>query len=183
MANGPSAVASASPMTSRQTILQSIACPLSYKPNRSRHHCALPGHHLVRDMEPGTNRLRPRILGWRWLADRQRPCNNSSGGSRKIGKPHSRPCGSESNYMVLELAASDAQRLQHRGPIPGNPQPRIACTNAAKLPSAFDPRFKNLGGGLTPLPTYFSAADVPATVTSSASTLLNFDNFNPQRTH
>jgi len=46
--------------------------------------------------------------------------------------------------------------------------------------SAFDPRFKNLGGGLTPLPTYFSAADVPATVTSSASTLLNFDNFNPQ---
>jgi hypothetical protein len=46
--------------------------------------------------------------------------------------------------------------------------------------SAFDPRFASLGGGLTPLPTYFSPADVPATVTSPASTLLNFDNFNPQ---
>ncbi len=46
--------------------------------------------------------------------------------------------------------------------------------------SAFDPRFASLGGGLTPLPTFFSPADVPATVTNPASTLLNFDNFNPQ---
>jgi hypothetical protein len=46
--------------------------------------------------------------------------------------------------------------------------------------SAFDPRFKSLGGGLTPLPTYFSASQVPGVVTAPASTLLNFDNFNPQ---
>jgi carboxypeptidase family protein/TonB-dependent receptor-like protein len=38
--------------------------------------------------------------------------------------------------------------------------------------SAFDPRFP--GGGVAPLPTYFSAASVPATVTSPASTLASF---------
>jgi hypothetical protein len=43
--------------------------------------------------------------------------------------------------------------------------------------SAFDSRFP--GGGITPLPTYFSESDVPATVTAPASTLLDFDNFNP----
>jgi hypothetical protein len=46
--------------------------------------------------------------------------------------------------------------------------------------SAFDPRYKSLGGGLTPLPTYFKASDVPATVTSPASTLSQFQSFNPQ---
>ena len=46
--------------------------------------------------------------------------------------------------------------------------------------SAFDPRFKSLGGGLTPLPTYLSRSDVPGTVTAPASTALDFDNFNPQ---
>jgi Carboxypeptidase regulatory-like domain len=43
--------------------------------------------------------------------------------------------------------------------------------------SAFDPRFASLGGGLTPLPTYFSASDVPATITNPASTLQDFDNW------
>jgi carboxypeptidase family protein/TonB-dependent receptor-like protein len=43
--------------------------------------------------------------------------------------------------------------------------------------SAFDPRFP--GGGLTPLPTFLSSSDVPAAVASPASTLLDFDNFNP----
>lgn len=42
--------------------------------------------------------------------------------------------------------------------------------------SAFDPRFS--GGGITPLPTFFKASDVPAAVPSPASTLANFDNFN-----
>jgi hypothetical protein len=42
--------------------------------------------------------------------------------------------------------------------------------------SAFDPRFP--GGGITPLPTYFSASKVPGTVVAPASTLQNFDNFN-----
>jgi hypothetical protein len=46
--------------------------------------------------------------------------------------------------------------------------------------SAFDPRFASLGGGLTPLPTFLNASDIPATITSPASTLQNFDNFNPQ---
>ena len=65
---------------------------------------------------------------------------------------------------------------------------RYVGTRSLELPvqmrlnsaSAFDPRFKDLGGGLTPLPTYFKASDIPATVTSPASTAMNFDNFNPQ---
>ena len=44
--------------------------------------------------------------------------------------------------------------------------------------SAFDPRFP--GGGITPLPTYFSPSQVPSAVAAPASTLLNFDNFNSQ---
>jgi carboxypeptidase family protein/TonB-dependent receptor-like protein len=42
--------------------------------------------------------------------------------------------------------------------------------------SAFDPAFP--GGGITPLPTYFSPTQVPTTVVAPASTLLSFDNFN-----
>ena len=44
--------------------------------------------------------------------------------------------------------------------------------------SAFDTEFP--GGGIAPLPTYFSAAQVPAAVGAPASTLLAFDNFNSQ---
>jgi outer membrane receptor protein involved in Fe transport len=43
--------------------------------------------------------------------------------------------------------------------------------------SAFDSQFP--GGGLTPLPTYLNAADVPAAVTAPASTLAQFNNFDP----
>lgn len=65
---------------------------------------------------------------------------------------------------------------------------RYVGTRSLELPvqqrlnsaSAFDPRFKSLGGGLTPLPTYFKLSDVPVTVTSPVDTALNFDNFNPQ---
>jgi Carboxypeptidase regulatory-like domain/TonB dependent receptor len=65
---------------------------------------------------------------------------------------------------------------------------RYVGTRSLELPvqmrlnsaSAFDPRFKDLGGGLTPLPTYFNVSDIPATVTSPASTAMDFDNFNPQ---
>ncbi len=65
---------------------------------------------------------------------------------------------------------------------------RYVGTRSLELPvqvrlnsaSAFDPRFASLGGGLTPLPTYFKASDVPATVTSPASTLSQFENFNPE---
>jgi hypothetical protein len=65
---------------------------------------------------------------------------------------------------------------------------RYVGTRSLELPvqqrlnsaSAFDPRFKSLGGDLTALPTYFSRADVPATIASPASTLQDFDNFNPQ---
>ena len=42
--------------------------------------------------------------------------------------------------------------------------------------SAFDPNFP--GGGLTPLPTYFKASDVPATVASPVDTLADFKAFN-----
>jgi hypothetical protein len=44
--------------------------------------------------------------------------------------------------------------------------------------SAFDSRFP--GGGLTPLPTFFDAASVPAAIVSPASTLDDFVNFNFQ---
>src|SRR5258706_8680170 len=44
--------------------------------------------------------------------------------------------------------------------------------------SAFDPRVP--GGSLTALPTYLSAGDVPASVFPPASTLSDFENFNPQ---
>jgi hypothetical protein len=43
--------------------------------------------------------------------------------------------------------------------------------------SAFDSSVP--GGGIPGMPTYFSASSVPATVTSPASTLQSFDNFNP----
>jgi carboxypeptidase family protein/TonB-dependent receptor-like protein len=63
---------------------------------------------------------------------------------------------------------------------------RYVGTRSLELPvqqrlnsaSAFDPRFP--GGELKPLPTYLSASSVPATVTAPASTLQQFDNFNPQ---
>src|SRR4029077_3156452 len=65
---------------------------------------------------------------------------------------------------------------------------RYVGTRSLELPvqqrlnsaSAFDPRFKALGGGLTPLPTYLKLSDVPGTVVSPASTANDFDNFNPQ---
>jgi hypothetical protein len=44
--------------------------------------------------------------------------------------------------------------------------------------SAFDPNVS--GGGIAPLPTYLSPSEVPATVTSPSSRLLDFDSFNPQ---
>ena len=44
--------------------------------------------------------------------------------------------------------------------------------------SAFDPNAP--GGGLTPLPTYFTASSIPAKVPTPASTLQSFDNFNSQ---
>lgn len=65
---------------------------------------------------------------------------------------------------------------------------RYVGTRSLELPvqrrlnsaSAFDPRFKALGGGLAPLPTYLKLSDVPASVASPASTANDFDNFNPQ---
>jgi Carboxypeptidase regulatory-like domain/TonB dependent receptor len=44
--------------------------------------------------------------------------------------------------------------------------------------SAFDPSVP--GGGIAPLPTYFSASDVPAAVPAPASTLADFQAFNPR---
>jgi hypothetical protein len=63
---------------------------------------------------------------------------------------------------------------------------RYVGTRSLELPvqqrlnsaSAFDPNVP--GGGIAPLPTYLSASAVPATVVAPASTLLDFDNFNPE---
>jgi hypothetical protein len=65
---------------------------------------------------------------------------------------------------------------------------RYVGTRSLELPvqmrlnsaSAFDPRFASLGGGLTPLPTYLNPSDIPAAITSPASTLADFDAYNPQ---
>jgi hypothetical protein len=65
---------------------------------------------------------------------------------------------------------------------------RYVGTRSLELPiqlrlnsaSAFDPRFASLGGGLTPLPTYFSMSDVPGAVVAPKDTASNFDSFNPQ---
>lgn len=62
---------------------------------------------------------------------------------------------------------------------------RYVGTRSLELPvqqrlnsaSAFDPRFP--GGGITPLPTFINPSEVPGVVTSPASTLADFDNFNP----
>ena len=78
--------------------------------------------------------------------------------------------------------------VQHQVLRDSSVEVRYLGTRSLELPvqmrlnsaSAFDPRFKSLGGGLAPLPTYFKQADIPATVTNPASSLLNFDNFNPQ---
>jgi hypothetical protein len=45
------------------------------------------------------------------------------------------------------------------------------------LTSALNPQF----GNIAPLPTYINASDVPATVVAPASTLLDFDNYDPRR--
>jgi len=96
--------------------------------------CALPGHPAwCATWNPAQTDSGQGFLAGGGLLTVNVPATTQAAARAKIGKPHSRPCGSESNYMVLERAASDPQRLQHRGPIPGNPQPRIACTNAAKL--------------------------------------------------
>lgn len=63
---------------------------------------------------------------------------------------------------------------------------RYVGTRSLELPvqqrlnsaSAFDP--KAPGGGITPLPTYMNASDVPGVVTAPVSTLATFDAFNPQ---
>jgi hypothetical protein len=60
---------------------------------------------------------------------------------------------------------------------------RYVGTRSLELPvqqrqnsaSAFDPRIP--GGGIAPLPTYFSASAVPATVAAPAATLANFNSF------
>jgi hypothetical protein len=78
--------------------------------------------------------------------------------------------------------------VQHQLQRDSSIEVRYVGTRSLELPvqkrlnsaSAFDPRFASLGGGLTPLPTYFKLSDVPGTVTAPASTALNFDNFNPQ---
>jgi hypothetical protein len=78
--------------------------------------------------------------------------------------------------------------VQHQVMRDSSVEVRYVGTRSLELPvqqrlnnaSAFDPRFASLGGGLTPLPTYFKQSDIPATVTTPASTALDFDNFNPQ---
>jgi|SRR5690242_4549917 len=62
---------------------------------------------------------------------------------------------------------------------------RYVGTRSLELPvqqrlnsaSAFDPNFA--GGGIAPLPTFINSSDVPGVVASPASTLADFDNFNP----
>ena len=71
-----------------------------------------------------------------------------------------------------QLAANTSIELRYMGNHAIDLPAQIRLNSA----SAFDPSFP--GGGITPLPTYFSASQVPTAVPAPASTLLNFDNFN-----
>ena len=71
-----------------------------------------------------------------------------------------------------QLAASTSIELRYMG----NHAIDLPAQRRLNSASAFDPAFP--GGGITPLPTYFSPTQVPAAVTAPGSTLLNFDNFN-----
>jgi TonB-dependent receptor-like protein len=70
-----------------------------------------------------------------------------------------------------EIAANTSVELRYIGnhavSLPAQVRPSQA--------SAFDPRFP--GGGITPLPTYFSASAVPGVVAAPASTLATFNGF------
>jgi len=69
---------------------------------------------------------------------------------------------------------------QHRSSLCGTRSVELPATDASQTRRRpFDPALRELGGGLTPLPTYlnqpmFPHGDAPA------STAANFDSFNPQ---
>lgn len=70
------------------------------------------------------------------------------------------------------------QRELFRG---GVLEARYLGTRGLRLPVQLRLNSKGaFSAGLTPLPTYFDASQVPATVTNPASTLSSFDNYNPQ---
>ena len=73
-----------------------------------------------------------------------------------------------------QLAANTSIELRYMG----NHAIDLPAQRRLNSASAFDPAFP--GGGITPLPTYFSPSQVPAAVAAPASTLLNFDSFNSQ---
>ena len=73
-----------------------------------------------------------------------------------------------------QLAANTSFELRYMG----NHAWSLPAQRRLNSLSAFDPNA--LGGPLTPLPTYLSAGQVPAAVPGPASTLLDFDNYNPQ---
>ena len=60
----------------------------------------------------------------------------------------------------------------------GNHAVSLPAQRRLNSASAFDPGFP--GGGITPLPTYFSATQVPAAIPAPASTLATFASFNNQ---
>lgn len=70
------------------------------------------------------------------------------------------------------------QRELFRG---GVLEARYLGTRGLRLPIQIRLNSKGaFSAGLHPLPTYFDASQVPATITSPASTLFDFDNYNPQ---
>lgn len=80
------------------------------------------------------------------------------------------------NPKTLNWSLS-VQRELYRG---GVLEARYLGTRGLHLPVQIRLNTKGaFAAGLTPLPTYFDASEVPATVTNPASTLANFDNYDP----
>jgi outer membrane receptor protein involved in Fe transport len=71
-----------------------------------------------------------------------------------------------------QLAANTSIELRYMG----NHAWSLPAQRRLNSLSAFDPNAP--GGPLAPLPTYFSAAQVPGVIAAPASTLLSYDNFN-----
>jgi hypothetical protein len=73
-----------------------------------------------------------------------------------------------------QLAANTSVELRYMG----NHAWSLPAQRRLNSASAFDPGFP--GGGIAPLPTYFSASQVPGAIPAPASTLATFNSFNNQ---
>ena len=113
----------------------------------------------------------------------------ASGGLLQVNAPPTTTAAARAATQALILDMVDPKVItwslgvQHEVFRDTSIEVRYVGTRSLELPvqerlnsaSAFDPKIP--GGGVAPLPTYFSASAVPATVAAPASTLANFKSF------